>query len=102
MLTTIPSPLGLPCSKQVAVDGFSARQSLEPVPEMHHHASLFFGVAGVGCHAGIGQIVLARGHQDCIGGTVESAKAEVIMQVAGVVDGEAEVWQIRFKPLTTS
>ena len=60
------------------------------------------GGAGVGFDTGVGQIVLARGDYHGIGGAVERAQTEVVVQVAGVVDGEAEVWQIRFKPLTTS
>ena len=49
------------------------------------------GGAGVGFDAGVGQIVLARGARHGIGGAVERTQAEVIVQVAGVMDGEAEV-----------
>ena len=49
------------------------------------------GAAGVGFDAGVGQIVLARWHHHGIGGAVERAQTEVVVQVAGVVDREAEV-----------
>jgi len=60
------------------------------------------GGAGVGFDAGVGQIVLARGDHDGIGGAVERAQAEVVVQVAGVVDGEAEIGQNSLQRLTTS
>ena len=46
--------------------------------------------AGVGLHSCIGQIVLPRGDHHRISGAVEHSQAEVVMQVAGVVDGETE------------
>ena len=49
------------------------------------------GGAGVGFNAGVGQIVLARGDHHGIGGAAERAQAEVVVKLAGVVDGEAEV-----------
>jgi len=48
------------------------------------------GGAGVGLDAGVGQVVLARWQYQCVGGTVDGAQAEVVVQVAGVMDGEAE------------
>ena len=45
----------------------------------------------MGFDACVGQIVLARGNHHGIGGAVERAQTEVVVQVAGVVDGEAEV-----------
>ena len=49
------------------------------------------GGAGVGFDAGVGQIILARGDHHGIGCAVERTQAEVVVKVAGVVDGEAEV-----------
>ena len=42
--------------------------------------------AGVGFDAGVGQIVLTRGDHHGIGGAVERAQADVVVQVAGVFD----------------
>lgn len=60
------------------------------------------GGAGVGFDAGVRQIVLARGDHHGIGSAVERTQAEVVVQVAGEVDGEAEVRQNSLHPLTTS
>ena len=54
--------------------------------ERHH-----WGAAGVGFEAGVGEVVLAGGEHERIGGAVEGAQAEVVVQVAGVVRGEAEL-----------
>lgn len=43
----------------------------------------------MGFDAGVGQIVLARGDHHRIGGAVERAQAEAVVQVASVVDGAA-------------
>ena len=48
------------------------------------------GGTGVGFDAGVGQIVLARWNHHGIGSAEERAQAEVVVQVAGVVDGEAD------------
>jgi hypothetical protein len=45
--------------------------------------------ARVGFDACIGQIVLARRHQEGVGGAVERAQAEVVVQMTAVVDGTA-------------
>ena len=49
------------------------------------------GGAGMGFDTAVGQIVLARGDYHGIGGAVERTQTEVVVQVAGVVDREAEV-----------
>ena len=51
------------------------------------------GGAGVGFDAGVGQIVLERWDHYGIGSAVQRAQAEIVVQVAGVVDGDAEVRQ---------
>lgn len=43
----------------------------------------------MGFEVGIGQIALAGGKQERIGGAVEDAEVEVVVQVAGVVHGKA-------------
>ena len=45
----------------------------------------------MGFEAGVGQVVLPRRHHHQIGGAVEGAQAEVVVQVADVVHGEAEL-----------
>lgn len=49
------------------------------------------GGAGVGFGRGLAECFLARRDHDGIGGAVERAQAEVVMEVAVVVDREAEV-----------
>ena len=46
------------------------------------------GGAGMGFDDGVGQIVLTRGDHDSIGGAVERAQAEVVVQMAGVWMGK--------------
>ena len=55
-----------------------------------------WGGAGVGFDAGVGQIVLARSDHHGIGGAVERTQAEVVVQMAAVVDGKAQRgWRLR-------
>jgi len=54
--------------------------------EGHHR-----GAAGMGFEAGVGQVVLAAGDHNRIGGAMKGAQAEVVVQVAGVVHGEVEL-----------
>ena len=49
------------------------------------------GGAGVGFGGGLAECFLSRRDHDGIGSAVERAQAEVVVQVAGVVDGDAEV-----------
>ena len=49
------------------------------------------GGAGVGFGSCLAECFLARRHHDGIGGAVERAQAEVVVQVTGVVDGKPRV-----------
>jgi len=55
--------------------------------------------AGVGFDADVGQIVLARGNHYGISGAVERAQAEVVVQVAGVVNGKTQIGRVARREL---
>lgn len=53
----------------------------------------------MGFQAGVGQVVLAGGDHEHIGGGIEQAQAEVVVQGAAVVDGEAEIGRLAAQAL---
>jgi hypothetical protein len=59
----------------------------QPTGGIGHHG----GGADVGFDAGVGEVVLAGGDHEDIGGGSEQAQAEVVVQAAAGVDREAQI-----------